>query len=55
MSDKDGCITFTNIYNENGDSFEELLKKLIDSGHLTINDVECNQQIVIKIEKNGGM
>ena len=55
MNEKNNCITFINIYKDDGNGFEELLKNLINSGHLTINDVECNQQIVIKTEKNGGM
>lgn len=55
MNNTDNCITFINIYKENGSSFEEVLKILINSGHMTINDVECNQQIVIKTEKNGGI
>lgn len=54
MSKKNNCITLTNIYKENGDSFEKVMKNLINSGHLIINDVEYNQQIVIKTERDGG-
>lgn len=55
MNENNNCITLINVYNEEGNQFEELLKRLINSGHLTINDVEYTQQIVIKTEKNGGM
>lgn len=54
MNNQKDCIKVTNFFNENGDTFINILKELINSGHFTNFDVNCNQQIVIKIEKEGG-
>lgn len=54
MNAQNKCEKVTNFFDEKGDTFVNMLKELINSGHLTIFDVNCNQQIVIKIEKEGG-